>query len=992
MSSSNIEELGIRLSALGVPETTAGVALAGQAVEDYGKKVEAAGKPMGGTTAAMGQMGKSAKEVQAAWRLLPAQITDVVTSLASGQPAWLIAIQQGGQIKDSFGGVGPMFREITAALGPARLAAGGAAAGVLLLLMAHQQGAHEAQAYNQALIMTGNAAGTNAGQMADMARSIAQAVGTQGKAAQALAAMASTGEVAQRNLQGFADLAIRMERTLDQPLSETAQRFTDLGRAPLEATLRLNRGVNYLTAALYEEIRALMAAGREADAGALAQKAYAEAMSTRTAKVASNLGLLERAWVGVKDAAKSSWDEMLSYGREDTLSQRLAKAKSDIERFRALPNQGGGGLLGMWEESRYEKALQAVDLANRDLIRVQERGMEASGAVAQAQEALRQLDQSRVEAALAIELAQARAAATQREAIINRDLAVSQAAARQREALQQRQSATLESLRDRDSVGTADYFERRKTLEQQGLQSQIQVVDAQISAEARLAQSRAAVIDAEISAEARRKPENAADASQQQARLIELAARRGEVEIQQESKIIELKAQRGSLVAQQAAAEVAADRATESAGAAAQDRFIDDLNQRRQALSQFSEQLRYGNASAAVDLIADPYKRATERAKLDIAELNRYYTEQAKGLKARLAIAEILQPDAVDGIKTEMTQAEQRKADAIDLINRRMVQDLKPEWQQMLEAWKDNTRLMREAYDDFQTGWLRAGESGWVEFIKTGKVNIESLTDFALGEFAKLTYRQQVAPMMQQAGDTVAGWMGIAKPAAEALGDGAGSAAKSAEAAAVTSNTAAVTAGTAAVTANTAALGAATSGMAAQATSLTLGTVALDSLTSAATSAALALSTMSSSGSGGGGGGGGFAGMLASLFSNGGGEAAATVAHTGAIMGAGEGRAASFPVNTWAGARRYHTGGLAHDEVPAILQRGEGVFTKGQMRALAPVEAVAKAGGSSRPSITQHVTIHIDARTDQAQVASLALMAVRQAKAEMRDEMERGTA
>ncbi|WP_334471005.1 phage tail length tape measure family protein [Arsenophonus sp. PmNCSU2021_1] len=41
-----------------------------------------------------------------AMRMLPMQMTDVVTSLASGMPAWMVFVQQGGQIKDSFGGVG----------------------------------------------------------------------------------------------------------------------------------------------------------------------------------------------------------------------------------------------------------------------------------------------------------------------------------------------------------------------------------------------------------------------------------------------------------------------------------------------------------------------------------------------------------------------------------------------------------------------------------------------------------------------------------------------------------------------------------------------------------------------------------------------------------------------------------------------------------------------------------------------------------------------
>ncbi|MDF5922598.1 phage tail length tape measure family protein [Pseudomonas aeruginosa] len=50
--------------------------------------------------------GLSAGQYKQAMRQLPAQITDVVTSLASGMPVWMVAIQQGGQITDSFGGVG----------------------------------------------------------------------------------------------------------------------------------------------------------------------------------------------------------------------------------------------------------------------------------------------------------------------------------------------------------------------------------------------------------------------------------------------------------------------------------------------------------------------------------------------------------------------------------------------------------------------------------------------------------------------------------------------------------------------------------------------------------------------------------------------------------------------------------------------------------------------------------------------------------------------
>jgi len=48
--------------------------------------------------------------------MLPAQFTDIATQLAGGQSPFLIMLQQGGQIKDSFGGFGAMFQALKDAL------------------------------------------------------------------------------------------------------------------------------------------------------------------------------------------------------------------------------------------------------------------------------------------------------------------------------------------------------------------------------------------------------------------------------------------------------------------------------------------------------------------------------------------------------------------------------------------------------------------------------------------------------------------------------------------------------------------------------------------------------------------------------------------------------------------------------------------------------------------------------------------------------------
>lgn len=66
--------------------------------------------------AAARRAGISVGQYSAALRTLPAQFTDIATQLAGGQSPFLILLQQGGQIKDSFGGLGPMLQALRDAL------------------------------------------------------------------------------------------------------------------------------------------------------------------------------------------------------------------------------------------------------------------------------------------------------------------------------------------------------------------------------------------------------------------------------------------------------------------------------------------------------------------------------------------------------------------------------------------------------------------------------------------------------------------------------------------------------------------------------------------------------------------------------------------------------------------------------------------------------------------------------------------------------------
>ncbi|WP_303230738.1 phage tail tape measure protein [Comamonas kerstersii] len=290
------------------------------------REAEAAQKSLNRANMAM-----SDKQIAAAMRGVPAQFTDILVSLQGGQNPMTVLFQQGGQLKDMFGGVGAAARAlggyILGLVNPFTLAAG--AVGVLSL--AYYQGSKEADAYAKSIIMTGNAAGTTVGQLAAMAQELDGKGFTESAAAAALAQVAASGNVARDSIAKVAEVALRLEKDAGIPIADTVKAFDELGKSPVEASLKLTEQHRYLTAEIYQQIKALQDQGRELEAATLAQDTYANAMKQRSDQMVERLGLIERAWRGIKGAAKEAWDAMLDIGREDTLQERISKLQSQID-------------------------------------------------------------------------------------------------------------------------------------------------------------------------------------------------------------------------------------------------------------------------------------------------------------------------------------------------------------------------------------------------------------------------------------------------------------------------------------------------------------------------------------------------------------------------------------------------------------------------------------------------------------------------------------
>ena len=177
-------------------------------------------------------LGKNAKLTAAAMRLVPAQFTDIVVSLQAGQNPLQVFLQQGGQLKDMFGGAGAAARAlggyVLGLVNPFTVAAA-AAVGIGL---AYRAGAGEGDAFRRTTILSGQAAGVTAGQLSEMAAAVrAVGAGTQGRAAEVLNDIAGSADIGAGNLQRFVTAALQLENAGGPAAEKTAEAFRSLAKA-----------------------------------------------------------------------------------------------------------------------------------------------------------------------------------------------------------------------------------------------------------------------------------------------------------------------------------------------------------------------------------------------------------------------------------------------------------------------------------------------------------------------------------------------------------------------------------------------------------------------------------------------------------------------------------------------------------------------------------------------------------------------------------------
>ncbi|EKF3143748.1 phage tail tape measure protein [Escherichia coli] len=275
--------------------------------------------------------GISVGQYKAAMRTLPAQFTDIATQLAGGQNPWLILLQQGGQVKDSFGGMIPMFRGLAGAITLPMVGVTSLAVATGALAYAWYQGDSTLSAFNKTLVLSGNQSGLTADRMLTLSRA-GQAAGlTFNQASESLAALVNVGVRGGEQFDAINQSVARFASASGVEVDKVAEAFGKLTTDPTSGLIAMARQFRNVTAEQIAYVAQLQRSGDEAGALQAANDAATKGFDEQTRRLKENMGTLETWADKTGKAFKSMWDAILDIGRPESSADMLASAQKAFD-------------------------------------------------------------------------------------------------------------------------------------------------------------------------------------------------------------------------------------------------------------------------------------------------------------------------------------------------------------------------------------------------------------------------------------------------------------------------------------------------------------------------------------------------------------------------------------------------------------------------------------------------------------------------------------
>lgn len=225
------------------------------------------------------------------------------------------------------------------------------------MAVAAYKGYEQLETLKKSLILTGNYAGVTAGSFDEMAKSIANSTHTTlGSAQSALQAVVSSGRFGPDLLRPASEAVAHMADLTGESASKIVADFDHMADGVAKYVAEHNKSTHLITAAQYEQIKALEEAGRAQDA----QLMYFDLFNKRAAEHEKDIGSIAAAWRGARQWLSEYIQRWEDLGKGGTVNRQL-----DIERGRladlekANNSRGVVGLSGRFDKE-IEYARQTI--------------------------------------------------------------------------------------------------------------------------------------------------------------------------------------------------------------------------------------------------------------------------------------------------------------------------------------------------------------------------------------------------------------------------------------------------------------------------------------------------------------------------------------------------------------------------------------------------------------------------------------------------------
>ena len=246
-------------------------------VEGIGRKFTAAGSQARSFGQAVETQGQQARITARQLAQLQPQLNDIFTTLTTGMSPLTVALQQGPQITQIFGGIGATVRAIP----PVALGAAAALAAVgiplAIILSRATDLAAESRTFNVALAAMGRQGQTTAGQLNELVEKLRDVGVARDEARSAVSTLVRTPNLSGAEIPRLASMAPDLAAAMGSSTSDAARQLAEFATGGYDAIIKLDRALNgFLNPSQRENIRLLAEQGEKSRAYGIAIAALQE--------------------------------------------------------------------------------------------------------------------------------------------------------------------------------------------------------------------------------------------------------------------------------------------------------------------------------------------------------------------------------------------------------------------------------------------------------------------------------------------------------------------------------------------------------------------------------------------------------------------------------------------------------------------------------------------------------------------------------------------